>query len=74
MGKVIIQDYTTKTPISMIGAEAGYCWGADTTDQMWENEIGNMLMAIADIARLKKLPLEQILADRTDDFIERCEG
>lgn len=33
MGKVIIQDYTTKNPISMIGAEAGYCWGADTTDQ-----------------------------------------
>lgn len=48
--------------------------GGDTADQIWENEIGNMLMAIADIARLKKLPLEQILADRTDDFIEECEG
>lgn len=33
MGKVIIQDYTTKNPITMIGEEAGYCWGADTTDQ-----------------------------------------
>lgn len=33
MGKVIIQDYTTKSPITMIGAEAGYCWGADTSDQ-----------------------------------------
>ncbi len=33
MGKVIIQSYTTKNPITMIGEEAGYCWGADTTDQ-----------------------------------------
>ena len=33
MGKVIIQEYTTKNPITMIGAEAGCCWGADTTDQ-----------------------------------------
>lgn len=33
MGKVIIQGYTTKNPITMIGEEAGYCWGADTTDQ-----------------------------------------
>ncbi len=34
MGKVIIQtEYTTKHPITMIGKEAGICWGADTTDQ-----------------------------------------
>lgn len=32
MGKVTIQNYTTKEPITMIGAEAGICWGADTTD------------------------------------------
>lgn len=32
MGKVTIQDYTYKYPISMIGAEAGICWGADTAD------------------------------------------
>lgn len=33
MGKVIIQEkYTTKTPITMIGEEAGICWGADTSD------------------------------------------
>lgn len=31
MGSVLIQEYTTKTPISMIGREAGVCWGADTT-------------------------------------------
>ncbi len=32
MGKVIIQDYTTKNPIQMIGKEAGVCWGANTAD------------------------------------------
>ena len=32
MGKVLIQSYTTKNPISMIGEEAGICWGADTSD------------------------------------------
>lgn len=33
MSKVIIQsEYTTKRPITMIGKEAGTCWGADTTD------------------------------------------
>lgn len=33
MGKVIIQErYTVKNPITMIGEEAGRCWGADTSD------------------------------------------
>ena len=33
MGKVIIQsEYTTQNPITMIGKEAGICWGADITD------------------------------------------
>lgn len=32
MGKVIIQEYTTKNPIQMIGHEAGVCWGADVSD------------------------------------------
>lgn len=32
MGRVIIQEYTTKNPISLIGEEAGVCWGADTSD------------------------------------------
>lgn len=34
MGRVIIQsEYTHKKPITMIGTEAGICWGADITDQ-----------------------------------------
>lgn len=32
MGEVIIQDYTTKNPITLMGLEAGVCWGADTSD------------------------------------------
>lgn len=32
MGTVIIQKHTTLNPISLIGEEAGICWGADTTD------------------------------------------
>ena len=29
MGKITIQNYTCKNPITMIGFEAGICWGAD---------------------------------------------
>lgn len=32
MGKVIIQNETTIDPISLIGREAGICWGADITN------------------------------------------
>lgn len=32
MGKIIIQEYTTKNPLQMIGKEAGICWGADIED------------------------------------------
>lgn len=34
MGRVIIQsEFTTKIPITMIGTEAGICWGADISDK-----------------------------------------
>ena len=32
MGTVTIQRFTYKNPISMIGEEAGICWGADNSD------------------------------------------
>lgn len=32
LGKVIIQSHTTKNPITLIGEEAGICWGANTED------------------------------------------
>ena len=32
MGKILVQSYTAKSPISMIGEEAGICWGADTSN------------------------------------------
>lgn len=33
MGKVIIQDFTYKYPIQMIGEEAGVCYGSDITNK-----------------------------------------
>ena len=33
MGKVIIQEETTKYPITLIGKRAGVCWGADITNR-----------------------------------------
>ena len=33
MGKITIQNETTKDPISLIGREAGVCWGADITNE-----------------------------------------
>lgn len=32
MGRVIIQEFTCKNPIEMIGMEAGVCYGTDTSD------------------------------------------
>lgn len=32
MGQIIIQEETTKDPISLIGREAGVCWGGNVTD------------------------------------------
>jgi thymidylate synthase (FAD) len=34
MGTVTIQNYTTKNPISLIGEQAGVCWGANTSDAL----------------------------------------
>ena len=33
MGKVTIQSFTCRDPISMIGQEAGVCWGADVSNK-----------------------------------------
>lgn len=32
MGKIIVQEETTLNPITLIGKEAGLCWGANTED------------------------------------------
>lgn len=32
MGRVSVRDYTTKTPLQMIGESAGFCWGSDISD------------------------------------------
>lgn len=38
--KVIIQKHTTVNPISLIGEEAGVCWGADITDEAKNHKRG----------------------------------
>lgn len=40
MHKVIIQDFTAKNPVQMIGYEAGICWGADVTDPIKNEKRG----------------------------------
>ena len=40
MGKITIQNYTCKSPITMIGFEAGICWGADTADEKKNSRSG----------------------------------
>lgn len=32
MGRIIIQEETTKNPLQLIGKEAGCCWGSDVTN------------------------------------------
>lgn len=40
MQRVIIQDFTVKNPVQMIGYEAGICWGADVTDPIKNEKRG----------------------------------
>lgn len=47
---------------------------AQTDKLVLEVEVGNILMALSDIARQYKLSMEQILTDRIDDFIKECEN
>lgn len=42
-------------------------------DSDLETVIGDILMSVSHISRISKLPQEQILADRIEDFIENCE-
>ena len=39
-----------------------------------EKILGDMLLAVCDIARVNKVPAEQVLTDRTDDLIEQYES
>lgn len=40
MHRIIIQDFTVKNPVQMIGYEAGTCWGADVTDPIKNEKRG----------------------------------
>ena len=43
-------------------------------EQRISETIGDILMNLSDISRIKKLPLEQILNDKIEDLIERFEN
>lgn len=55
MGEVIIQDYTTKNPITLMGNEAGYCWGADISDPV-KNYKRGLECFLSDHGRLLEYP------------------
>ncbi|MBD5511881.1 MAG: MazG family protein [Lachnospiraceae bacterium] len=42
-------------------------------EQCVEKELGDILMAVSDLASLYKKPLEQLLTDKIDDLIDNCE-
>lgn len=42
-------------------------------EQCMEQELGDILMAVSDLASLYKKPLEQLLTDRIDDLIDNYE-
>ena len=46
---------------------------ADISAEEMAGSLGDMLMAISDLARQHKLPLEQILNDKIEDYIESHE-
>ena len=39
-----------------------------------QDEIGNLLMQVAQLGRIYKIPLEQVLTDKVEDMIEKFEG
>ena len=39
-----------------------------------QDEIGNLLMQVARLGRIYKIPLEQVLTDKVEDMIEKFEG
>lgn len=62
MGRIIIQKETTKDPISLIGREAGVCWGADITNSE-KNYKRGMDCLIAGHGRTWEYPQVYMLLD-----------
>lgn len=55
MGKVTVQEYTTKLPLTLMGFEAGVCWGADTADD-WKNRKRGYECVISGHGRVEEYP------------------
>ena len=62
MGKIIIQDETSKYPITLIGKEAGVCWGADISNGKKNYQRG-LNCLIAEHGRTWEYPQAYIILD-----------
>lgn len=62
MGKIIIQDETTKYPITLIGKEAGVCWGADISNSKKNYQRG-LNCLISEHGRTWEYPQAYIILD-----------
>lgn len=67
-------DYEQAAETLRKGAEHLAEFSEEERQEALGKELGDILIAVSDIARLYKLPLEQILTDKIDDLIEECEG
>lgn len=66
-------DYAQAVETLRRGAEHLTEFSEEERQASLEKEMGDILIALSDIARLYKLPLEQILTDKIDDLIEDYE-
>ena len=68
MGKVIIQEETTKYPITLIGKRAGVCWGADISDDKKNYKRGMNCILSNHGRTLEYVNVEMII----DGYSARC--
>lgn len=66
--------YTEAVAALTEGAEALIQLSADTDKTEIEKVLGDMLLEIAQLGRLCRLPLEQIFTDKIEDIVEKYEG
>ena len=62
---ITISEYTTKTPMRMIGEFAGFCWGANTKDN--EKNVKRAIDCImSEHGRTEEFPDLYLIVDGTD--------
>lgn len=69
---ITISEYTTKTPMRMIGEFAGFCWGANTKDN--EKNVKRAIDCImSEHGRTEEFPDLYLIIDQVDSkgFLKR---